>query len=215
MRPTTVLLPKGRLQAATLALVRSAGYEVLLPDARALRSEEERGVVFQFVKPRSIPQLLHLELAAAGFVGHDVVVDSGVDDVDDSLDIGLGRVSVVVAAAQPDIVERPPQRPLIVATEYAGIAAAWFRARGLQHVVLQTHGSTEGFVPTFADVCVDCVETGETLRANGLTRLDTIMESSLRLCARRQSCPWTPRDPRADTFRAAITSALQTRKNDL
>jgi len=87
----------------------------------------------------------------------------------------------VVAAADPGVVARPPPRPLVVAAEYPGLAAAWMRRRGLAHAVVETRGSTERYAPAFADLCVDCVETGETLRANGLAALDVVMTSTMRV----------------------------------
>lgn len=180
MTNALVLLPKGRLLEAALDFVRRAGYEARFAP-RALRSAACRGVVFHLVKPRAVPTLLHLGAADAGLAGLDVARDSGLDGFTGAADTGLGRVDVVVAAADPWVVARPPPRPLVVAAEYPGLAAAWMRRRGLAHAVVETRGSTEGYVPAFADLCVDCVETGETLRANGLTALDVVMTSTMRV----------------------------------
>jgi ATP phosphoribosyltransferase len=96
------------------------------------------------------------------------------------LDLGLNRVRIVVAtpAAKAGILDAPPPRPLVVATEYPNVAERWMMARGLAHVVLRSHGSTEAYLPDIADVIIDCVETGATLAANGLVGVEELFDSS-------------------------------------
>jgi ATP phosphoribosyltransferase len=67
---------------------------------------------------------------------------------------------------------------VVIATEYEGLAAQWALSRGLPAIVVNTYGSTEGYAPRKADIVFDCVETGDTMRANGLVVLEELMESS-------------------------------------
>jgi ATP phosphoribosyltransferase len=179
-----VALPKGRLSIGVLALLRPT-YGVRFPSERSVWAHTEAGLRFCLVKPRAIPDLLFHGDVAAGIVGNDVVEDAGHEGLVSVAHTSVGRVSVVAAAADPDILRRPAARPLRVATEYPGVAARWARGRGMPHVVQRTYGSTEGYVPDFADLCVDVVETGDTLRAQGLSVVETIFHSSACLFVRR------------------------------
>lgn len=176
-------LPKGRLSPGVLRVLKSAGYGPSFPGERCLRSEPLEGITFQWFKPRVIPQLIHQGLVAAGFVGLDLVVDSGYQDLHPVVNLGVGQVQIVVAARDKDILQNPPKRPLRVATEYPGVASEWCRGRGLSHILQQTYGSTEGFVPDFSDLCVDCTDTGETLAQNHLVVVDLLFQSTAWLVA--------------------------------
>jgi ATP phosphoribosyltransferase len=102
------------------------------------------------------------------------------------VDLGLQRVRLLAAAADPHILEQPPPRPLAIATEFPLIADRWATARNLAHICLHTWGSTEAWAPTYADLVVDVVETGETMAANGLSVLDELLVSTTVLIARRE-----------------------------
>lgn len=186
--PTLVLLPKGRLEVGAMAALAAAGYAPRF-EGRSLRSAPCRGVTFLRGKPRAAPQLLALGLLAGALVGRDVLEDAAEPGVRAAADLfapvggpggGLAPVgAVAVVAAVPAggaaVLDRPPPRPLRIATEYPGLTSRWARARGLAHVVLRAHGSTEGYAPDLADVVVDCVETGATLAANGLEAVETVL----------------------------------------
>jgi len=141
------------------------------------------------VKVRSVPQLVGLGNFQAGFCGLDLVTEAGHDEVRPLVNLGLNAVRLVVAVPQatPDLLQSPPKRPLVIATEYEQIAARWAMKRGLAHIIVQTWGSTEGYAPDDADIVFDNTETGATLRANGLVVIDEIMTSSTWLIANTQA----------------------------
>lgn len=187
-------VPKGRLQAPTLAALSERGFTLRVraerdyhlafdgpaPDAGA-------GLDARLFKPRSIPELVDIGAIDVGFTGLDVAREAGGQNVVCCADLGLNRVTVVVAtpAAKAGILADPPRRPLVVATEYPSLAEAWMMARGLAHVVLRSHGTTEAYLPDIADVIVDCVETGATLAENGLVPVEELFGSSTWLVAHR------------------------------
>jgi len=163
-------------------------FMALISKLREYRYHTDIGEFF-FLKPRSIPQMVALGMLDAGFVGKDLVVESRYKEELEWLG-GLPRgkdVRIVVAAADPGILESPPKRPLTIATEYPNIASTWAMKRGLAHIVVHTWGSTEAYAPAFCDIVIDCVETGATLKANGLVEVETIMTSRMGAIIRKGS----------------------------
>jgi ATP phosphoribosyltransferase len=139
-----------------------------------------------FLKPRSIPQLVAMGHLDAGLVGYDVLLDSiHAEQIEMIADTGMAPVKLMAAAINPNILKCPPARPLVVATEYPIIVDRWLTALGLAHVILHSHGSTEAFCPRFSDLVVDVVDTGETLRVNGLVPIHEFLTSTLVLVARK------------------------------
>jgi ATP phosphoribosyltransferase len=180
-------VPKGRLMAPALELIARAGIALAPIAERSYRLAGPEHVDARLFKPRSIPDLLDIGAFDVGLTGLDVVRDAAVDRVSPCIDLGLNRVRIIVAtpAAKGDLLASPPPRPLVVATEYPHLAERWMMARGLAHVILRSHGSTEAYVPDVADVIVDCVETGATLAANGLVVVEELFESTTWVVAHR------------------------------
>lgn len=177
-------IPKGRLLDTALDAMKRAGfplevtprnYHPLCPGLRPF-----------LLKPRSIPQMVAHGLLDAGICGRDLVLESGCDDrLEVAVDLGTQRVRLVAAAARgADLLRNPPARPLYLATEFPLIASRWATGKNLAHVLLNTWGSTEAWVPEYADLCVDVVETGETLAANGLEILEELLTSTTVLVVR-------------------------------
>src|SRR5205085_2379679 len=104
------------------------------------------------------------------------------------LDLGIARCRIVVAATDAQVLTKVQQGMIRVATKYAQIANAHFGARGIPVEIIQLSGSVE-LAPALrlADVIVDLVETGRTLRENGLTVVEEIAESTGRLVVNRAS----------------------------
>jgi len=179
-------LPKGRLWPGVERVLAVAGFVFAQPHPRAYTLEGSDPLLqAKLYKPRAIPQLVALGICDVGFVGLDLVKESGYEQVIILLDLGLNPVEIVVAVHQstPDLLEQPPKRPLVIATEYVNLAHQWALKRGLSHIVIQTWGSTEGYAPIEADIVFDCTETGATIEANGLIQVDHITNSSTHLIA--------------------------------
>jgi ATP phosphoribosyltransferase len=191
-------IPKGRLMPEVckrIGRMFMAGDELFIGRSyRTLLSAHRFGSLdLVLVKPRSIPQMLALGMIDIGFCGHDIARESQLWEdgprsrnfIEDMADLETNRVQMVVAARDPNILSSPPTRAITIATEYPHIADQWASRLGLAHICVNTYGSTEAWVPTFCDICIDIVETGETMRANGLTVLDEIMSSSTSMFTRR------------------------------
>ena len=181
-------LPKGRLLTGVTELLARAGLTFHFESDRDYSGEGSLpGMSGKLIKARAVPQMVALGNFELGFCGLDLVKESDYEQVVPLLDLGLNGVLIVVAVPQDraDILENPPRRPLLIATEYERLADAWALKHGLAHITIQTHGSTEAYVPEDADIIVECVETGRTLEANGLVAVEELFPSTTHLVANR------------------------------
>jgi len=185
----TIAIAKGRMQNEALALLARAGV-CLSPavlSSRSLAADDDTGQYrVIFVKPADVSVYVEHGIADCGIVGRDVLLESEADLLT-PLDLGIARCRLVVAAASNSTsVEN--RGMLRVATKYPHLTAEYFGARGIPVEVIRLSGSVE-LAPALglADVIVDLVETGTTLRENGLSVVDTIAESSGRLVVNRAS----------------------------
>ncbi len=188
MTELTIAIAKGRLQAETLELLKSAGLvfsgEAL--SSRRLAIEDESGRFrLIFVKPADVPVYVERGIADCGIVGRDVLLESDADLLQ-PLSLDLGACRIVVAAKNEAAVRQSGM--LKVATKYPRIAARHFGARGVAVDLIELSGSVElAAVLGLADCIVDLVETGKTLQENDLSVVDVITESSARLVVNRAS----------------------------
>jgi ATP phosphoribosyltransferase len=185
----TIAIAKGRMQNDALMLLAQAG--VRLDNAaltsRCLAVPDEKGEYrVIFVKPADVPVYVEHGIADCGIVGRDVLLESE-SDLLLPLDLRIARCRLVVAAAttKADAAQRGMLR---VATKYPHLTAEYFGTRGVPVEIIHLSGSVE-LAPALglADMIVDLVETGTTLRENGLSVVDTITDSSGRLVVNRAS----------------------------
>lgn len=185
----TIAMAKGRMQDDALALLARAGITLTAEqiNSRKLALTDESGEYrFLFVKPSDVPVYVEHGIADCGVVGRDVLLESEADLLL-PLDLGIARCRIVVAAADPEIMTRAVGM-LRVATKYEQIAAAHFGSRGMPVEIIKLSGSVE-LAPALglADMIVDIVETGTTLRENGLTVVEEITQTTGRLVVNRAS----------------------------
>ena len=187
----TIALSKGRLLDPTVACLRRAGVDVPdeILDSRKLTAEDPAGRYrFLLVKPMDLPTCLEYGVAAVGVCGRDVLMEVE-PDVHQPLDLGFGRCHLVVAGRKGETTARHNLLSTTrVATKYPRTAERFFLSRGLPVEVVYLSGSVE-LAPGMglADTIVDLVETGRTLRENGLEIMETIAESTARLVVNRAS----------------------------
>jgi ATP phosphoribosyltransferase len=185
----TIAIAKGRMQESALSLFARAG---IRPNGNELNSrrlaltDESGRYRFIFVKPADVPVYVEHGIADCGVVGRDVLLESEADLLL-PLDLGIARCRIVVAGADAQAMTKV-QGMLRVATKYSKIASTHFGARGIPVEIIQLSGSVE-LAPALglADLIVDLVETGTTLRENGLTVVEEIAESTGRLVVNRAS----------------------------
>jgi ATP phosphoribosyltransferase len=190
MPPLTVALPKGRLLDPALQLLSSIGIQGLEADTRRLLlSDAERDLRVIFLKPVDIPTYVEYGAADLGIVGKDILAEQQ-PDVYEPVDLGFGFCRLVVAEPR-DLWERddPTKWSWVrVATKYPTLTERYFSERGIQVEMIRLDGSIE-LAPLvgLAERIVDLVQSGETLRANGLVEVAEIMTSTARLIVNRAS----------------------------
>ncbi|MEX2569847.1 MAG: ATP phosphoribosyltransferase [Gemmatimonadota bacterium] len=186
-----IALPKGRMMDDALRLWARLGSGVADEHAESRRlivpSADGR---FEFlpVKSQDVPAYVEAGVADAGVVGYDVLHEHR-PDVLHPLDLGFGACKVAIAA--PAGTEYPHLSGAVtprVATKYVSTARRFFAGRGLQVELVRISGSVE-IAPLLglSDWILDLVETGRTLRENGLVVVDTVLKSSARLIVNRAS----------------------------
>ena len=186
----TLALPKGRLLDPALALLRELGVEGVDGESRKLIfSDEPHGLRLLLLKPADIPAYVTYGAADLGIVGKDILAEQG-PDVYEPLDLGFGFCRLVVAEPR-ELFERddPSKWSWVrVATKYRRMTEAYFSEKGIQVEIVHLDGSIE-LAPLvgLADRIVDLVQSGETLRANGLVEVEEIMRSTARMIVNRAS----------------------------
>jgi ATP phosphoribosyltransferase len=181
-----VAMPKGRIYKQASRLFREAG--LLIPDdmddsRRLIIPVPEAGMEFIMAKPVDVPTYVEYGVADIGVVGKDVLMEED-RDVYELLDLGIARCRM-------SVISLPDWQPVLnprVATKYPNVASQFFRERGQQVEVIKLNGSIE-LAPLIglADRIVDMVETGQTLRENGLVEQEEIFAITTRLIANRVS----------------------------
>ena len=179
-----IALPKGRLGEKVYAILEQAGFacpELTEESRRLVFENPEAGVRYFWVKPSDAPVYVSRGAADLGVAGYDVLLESR-QDVYELMDLGIGRCRMAVAG--PKGFRDSGEGSLRVATKYPRIAARYFASQGREIDLIELHGSIE-LAPLLglSDVIVDIVETGTTLRENGLEVLAEVLPISARLIA--------------------------------
>lgn len=181
-----IALPKGRLGEQVYGLFEKAGFDCpdILSDTRKLFFEnKEKGVRFFWVKPSDVAVYVGRGAADLGVAGSDVLLEHR-PDVYELLDLGLGVCRMMVAA--PKDFRDNDDITLRVATKFPNIASRYYAGKSRDIDIIELHGSIE-LAPLLglSDVIVDIVETGNTLKANGLEPKSEVVRISARLIANK------------------------------
>ncbi len=206
-----IALPnKGRLADETRDLFNDAGLEVRARGERALTASLGDAFEAVFVRARDIPEFVADGAAEAGVTGRDLVEESN-RALESLVDLEFGRCRLAVAATGESgitSIENLPQRTR-VATSFPRIAARYFAQTDRDVDIVPVSGAAE-IAPHIgiADVIVDLVSTGSTLRVNGLREVATVLESSAHLVVARDR---RPNDSIACDLVTALQSVLRAR----
>lgn len=185
----SLALSKGRILDDTLPLLAAAGIEPVEDPrkSRKLMFDTTRGDVRLIViRAADVPTFVEHGAADAGVAGKDVLVEHGGDALYEPLDLGIAACRLSLAG-KPGCMD-VGRRRLRVATKYIEATRRYFTERGQQVELIKLYGSME-LAPLvgLADVIVDLVDTGNTLRANGLEELDHIADVTSRLVVNKAS----------------------------
>ncbi|MCP4433167.1 MAG: ATP phosphoribosyltransferase [Gammaproteobacteria bacterium] len=184
----TIALAKGRILNETLPLLARAGIEPEddLSSSRKLVFETNHpNINLVLIRSADVPTYVQYGAADLGIAGKDVLMEHGGDGLYERVDLNISRCKLMTAGF---VDKELPRGRLKVATKYPGITRQFFLKRGKQIEVIKLFGSMElAPIVGLSDLIVDLVDTGNTLRANGLVPLEHIMHISSRLILNRAS----------------------------
>ena len=183
-----VALPKGRLGDKVYDLLARIGYgcpEDYNATRKLVVENPTAGIRYFLVKPSDVAIYVEHGAADVGIVGKDVLTEASAD-VYELLDTGLGKCRMCVAA--PADYQDDPSRPVRVATKFVNVAKSYYASMGRDIDIIKLNGSIElAPILGLSDVIVDIVETGTTLRENGLKVVTEFMPVSARFIANKAS----------------------------
>lgn len=186
MSVLTIALNKGRILDDCVPLLERAGLAPVRPfsEGRELLFDSRAdGVRFVVVRSADVPVFVGRGAAVIGVTGKDTLLEYTGGGYYELLDLGIGRCKLMTAGP---IGKALPEGRLRVATKFPRTARAYFEARGRQVDLIELSGAME-LAPLLglADVIVDIVDSGNTLRANGLAPLDLIAPVTTRAIVNR------------------------------
>lgn len=181
-----IALPKGRLGEKVYKLFEDIGYGCpeLLDGSRKLIFENPQNKVRYFwAKPSDVAIYVERGAADIGVVGKDILLEYA-PDVYELCDLGFGKCRMAVAGKRG--MRIPTDRTIRVSTKFSNIAWNYYSGQSRDIEIIKLNGSIE-IAPLLdlSDVIVDIVETGATLRENGLEEFETICDISARLIANK------------------------------
>ena len=187
-KPLRIAVPKGSLNADSIAALAAAGLDVTgLADPGRQLIIRNPGVEYVIVRPTDAPAFVALGAADCGICGKDSLLEANTDVVE-LVDLKFGGCRFVVAEpAGATAAVEAHQRELgsiRVATKYPRITQAYYAQTGTQVEIVKLHGNIELAPLTgMAERIVDITATGTTLRENDLVIVDEVLASTARFCA--------------------------------
>ena len=215
--PLVLALPKGRILGQVMPTLGRLGIipEAAFDDAASRRlrfATDDAGLAIIRVRGFDVATFVAFGAAHLGIAGNDVLMEFDYPEIYTPVDLGVGRCRLVVAEPAEMVAGDDPARwsHIRVATKYPAVTRRHFAARGVQAECIRLGGAVE-LAPSLG-LCrriVDLVQTGETLRANGLVEVEQIAEVSARLVVNRAALKTRPRQLGAwvERFREAVDAA--------
>lgn len=187
----TVALAKGRLAELSINIFEKLGFDVREMKSKTRKlifTDEKNKFKFILVKASDVPVYVEYGAADIGVVGKDTLLESG-KDVYEIMDLGFGKCRMAVAGPSEMRDKLVGRNIMRVASKYPHIARDYFhRVKGQTVDIIKLNGSVElGPLVGLSDVIVDIVESGKTLKENGLEVLEDVCELSARLVVNRVS----------------------------
>lgn len=184
----TIALSKGRILEETLPLLAEAGIE-LVDDVKKSRKlvfpTTDPNVRILIIRATDVPTYVQYGGADLGVTGKDVLMEHGGEGLYEPLDLNISRCKLMTAGKKG---EQPPAGRIRVATKFVNLARRYYAAQGRQADIIKLYGAMElAPILDLADEIVDIVDTGNTLKANGLEPRELIDHISSRLVVNRAS----------------------------
>ncbi|MFC7367576.1 MULTISPECIES: ATP phosphoribosyltransferase [Vreelandella] len=204
-------LSKGRILDETLPLLADAGItpaEDLGKSRKLLFDTNLPDVKLVIIRATDVPTYVQLGAADVGIAGKDVLLEHGAEGLYEPLDLDIARCKLMTAG----VTDQPPATARRrVATKFVNVARRYYAEQGIQAEVIKLYGAMElAPLMNLADEIVDIVDTGNTLRANGMEPRELIAHISTRLVVNKASM--TMKHDRIKPLLARLESAVKQRQ---
>lgn len=184
----TIALSKGRILKETLPLMAAAGIEPLEDISKSRKlifDTTDSRVKLIIIRATDVPTYVQYGGADMGVTGKDVLMEHGADGLYEPLDLKISQCRLMTAAKKEAM---PVKGRLKVATKFVNLAKQYYARKGIQADIIKLYGAMElAPILGLADEIVDIVDTGNTLKANGLEPRELIHNISSRLVVNRAS----------------------------
>ena len=184
-----IAITKGRIEKQVVKMLAEKGFDMdpIIHKDRELLIETKDGISMIFAKSNDVLTFLEHGIVDVGFVGKDTLMESDFDDYYELLDLGIGKCYFAVAA-YPEYRTKTFNRRKRIASKYTNVAKAYFASKREDVEIIKLEGSVElGPVVGLSDAIVDIVETGSTLKANGLEAIEKVADISTRMVVNKVS----------------------------
>ena len=210
----TIALTKGRILKETLPLFEGAGI-VPLDDIASSRKlifpTTHESVKFVLLRGSDVPTYVRHGAADMGVVGKDILMEFGDEGLYEILDLEIARCRLMTAGI--DGAQQKASAKIRVATKFVNVAREHYSLRGLQPNIIKLYGAMElAPIMRLADEIVDIVDTGNTLKANGMVPREHIADISSRLIVNKASM--RTRNPIISTLLESISDAVALRRTE-
>lgn len=205
-----IAITKGRIEKQVCRLLEKQGFDMdpIFNKNRELLIETKDGIQMIFAKSNDVLTFLEHGIADVGFVGKDTLMESDYHDYYEMLDLEIGKCFFALCA-YPSYKTKSFNRRKRIASKYTKTAKEYFAKRKEDVEVIKLEGSVElGPVVGLSDAIVDIVETGNTLKANGLEVIDRIEEISTRMIVNKVALKYKKKEV------LDLIKALQGEKNN-
>jgi len=207
-------LPKGSLQESTIRLFERAGYKVIVRDRSYVPTIDDPEIECLMFRAQEMARYVERGVLDVGLTGKDWIVESGADVVEvEELVYSKSTARryrwVVAVAEDSDIQSVKDLDGKRIATELVEATKKYLQQHGVSAEVEYSWGATEVKVPYLVDAIVEGTETGSSLRAHRLRIVDTVVESSTRLIANRQSWENRWKREKIEVLAMLLKGALQ------
>jgi len=178
----TIALSKGRIFKETMPLLEAAGIQALddpETSRKLILDTNHENIKLVIIRATDVPVYVQYGAADLGVTGKDVLMEHGGEGLYEMLDLNIARCKLMTAgyADQP-----LPEGQLKVATKFVNCTRDYFAKQGRQIEIIKLYGSMElAPIVGLADIIVDVVDTGNTLKANGLVPLEHMADISSRI----------------------------------
>ncbi|MEI6198604.1 MAG: ATP phosphoribosyltransferase [Actinomycetota bacterium] len=214
-----IVLPKGSLETATLALFDAADLTVVRSSSVEYKAsiDDPRVEAVRILRPQEIASYVQEGLFDLGITGRDWIEETSSDVV------SLGelryskatsqpvRVVVAVADSSPAQTGKDLKDGVRVTTEYPEMTRRYFAERGIKADIRLSYGASEAKIPDIADCVVDITETGRALRASGLRIIDTVLTSFTELIANKEAYADPVKRHAMEQLMTLLTGTLEAR----